>query len=420
MLFHVVSSAVTERLTFDVDQGRPLARKSALDRPRALVLEAEALRQAAGPGVVELVRTEGPPAEPEVLVLEAIPGPHLAHRDLSVADVARVVASVAATVGRLHQAGVVHGGIAPEHVLAADTRPVLCGFGAATTRSHLDDVDGAWAAATATDVADLGRLIDTLTSAATGDDALLRHALRRISERATRPEPADRPPADVIAASLRDLVCADGPMPLPRSSIHEGLARLRPAAPSANSEDERHRGPVPRRTLLVAGTGVAALVATVIGAPALARDVPAATAPDPKTRTTVSQPASSSSSSSTTSGVPTPVRIWPRCADGCETPSLTLDGVRYIVGGPGDLAVIADAGCDGHLDAIVVRPSTGSLYVFGGWPGDGDEVSATPRSSLPPPIRALSVAPSGEPGCGHLVAVGDEGENELPLLALAP
>jgi hypothetical protein len=206
---------------------------------------------------------------------------------------------------------------------------------------------------------------------------------------------------------------------MPRSSIYEGLARLRPAAPSANSEDERHRRPGPRRTLVVAATGVAALVATIMGVPALARDAPAATAPDPKPRTTVSQP-TSSSSSSTTSAVPTPVRIWPRCADGCDTPSLTLDGVRYIVGGPGDLAVVADAGCDGLLDAIVVRPSTGSLYVFGGWPGDGDEISATSRSSLPPPISALSVAPSGEPGCGHLVVVGDEGENELPLLALAP
>jgi hypothetical protein len=170
----------------------------------------------------------------------------------------------------------------------------------------------------------------------------------------------------------------------------------------------------------VAGTGVAALVATILGVPALARDAPAAKAPDPKPRTILSQPTPSISSSSTTAGAPAPVRIWPRCADGCEAPSLTLDGVRYIVGGPGDLAVVADAGCDGLLDAIVVRPSTGSLYVFGGWPGEGDEISARPRSSLPPPISALSVAPSGEPGCGHLVVVGDEGESALPLLALAP
>jgi tRNA A-37 threonylcarbamoyl transferase component Bud32 len=416
MLFHVVSPVMTERLTFDVDQGRPVVRKAALDRPHALAREADALGEAAGPGVVQVLRIEGPPGAPEALVLEAISCPDLADADMSVAHVAGVVASVAATIGRLHHAGVAHGGIAPEHVLAADGGPVLCGFGAAATRAGLDDIDGAWAAATAADVADLGRMIDTLTSEAKGDDALLRHALRRISERATRPEPADRPPAEVLAASLRDLVCADGAMSLPRSAIHECLARLRP---SADTQSERPRRPVRRRALVVAGTGAAALAATLVGVPVLTRDAPAATAPVAGPPTTVSRPTTSSSSSSTTA-VAAPVRIWPRCADGCETPSLTLDGIRYIVGGPGDLAVIADAGCDGHPDAIVVRPSTGALYVFSGWPGEGDEISARPRSSLPPPIDDLSVAPSAEAGCGHLVASGDEGESQLALVALAP
>ena len=151
--------------------------------------EAELLTAAHHPGVVELVGLEGSTDRP-VLVTVLVDGPTLAApMPLTVEEVAGVVGAVAATLADLHELGIVHGAVVPEHVLLGpDGRPVLCGFGSAGRVGEDDELHPS------TDVAALGRLLRRL---ATGPDA---RPLRRMAEAATADDPAARPSAGDLAA----------------------------------------------------------------------------------------------------------------------------------------------------------------------------------------------------------------------------
>ena len=82
--------------------------------------------------MVELVGVEGTTDRP-VLVTVLVEGPTLAAPlALTVAEVAGLAGALAATLGDLHDLGIVHGAVVPEHVIVSpDGRPVLCGFGSA-------------------------------------------------------------------------------------------------------------------------------------------------------------------------------------------------------------------------------------------------------------------------------------------------
>ena len=93
--------------------------------------QAELLAAAHHPGVVELIGVEGSVDRP-VLVTVVVDGPTLAApMPLAVEEVAGLVREVAETLAHLHDLGIVHGAVAPEHVLLRAGGPVLCGFGSA-------------------------------------------------------------------------------------------------------------------------------------------------------------------------------------------------------------------------------------------------------------------------------------------------
>jgi hypothetical protein len=111
--------------------GRRVAVKTAADATGAarLYREAELLRVASHPGVVKLVSVGDDGLWP-VLCTAPVDGPTLAEVSLPFEELAGVVAAVASTLADLHDVGVVHGAVAPEHVLLeAGGRPVLCGLG---------------------------------------------------------------------------------------------------------------------------------------------------------------------------------------------------------------------------------------------------------------------------------------------------
>ena len=54
-------------------------------------------------------------------------------------------------------------------------------------------------------------------------------------------------------------------------------------------------------------------------------------------------------------------------------------GRRYAVGAVGDFVATGDWDCDGEPTASIVRPSTGDVVVFDGWPGPGETISLPVR-----------------------------------------
>lgn len=391
------------RLAFDLHPtAGPVVRKGG--EAEALGREAEALRAAAGPGVVELIEVAGPPGQPSALVLAAATGDPLTEVTLPAADVAPVMAAVASTLARLHAAGVVHGALEAEHVILGPEGPVLCGLGHAALRTELDHHDHGWAAATAADVLALGELVDRAVAGLEGTDPVLRQALRRVVERATRSEPEERPSAADIATSLRDLVPGTD-----EARSWDPLERLRPRA---EASDHAERSPARRwlGTVAVAAGGAAL---AVVAAPALAGSPPRPH-PPPTAATTTVPPSTTS-----TTHVPVGERVWPApCAEPCSSPTLRHHSASYSAGRPGDLALVLDAGCDGRLDAVVVRPTSGAVFVFGHWPGPGESSTAEPVGRFPTAVTAVEATDLDGDGCPELVGASLAGP--LPLRVPAP
>jgi hypothetical protein len=94
--------------------------------------EAGQLRAAAHPGVVELGPWTG--ERPVELRTRLAGRPLIDVGPLAAAEVSGLGAAVATVLADLHDVGVVHGALRPDHILVGpDGRPVLCGFGSSTT-----------------------------------------------------------------------------------------------------------------------------------------------------------------------------------------------------------------------------------------------------------------------------------------------
>jgi len=181
-----------------------------------LAHEMAVLEAARHPGVVDLLATTDDGGAPAVITRWVGPRTLAAVTGLPLTNAAAVMAAVADVVADLHEIGLVHGRLEAEHVLiAADGRPVLCGLGEASWRSH-GTTDGARPAA---DVGALGRMLRTLT----GDVELepipdrrswrrprwqgyQRRALLTLADQATHDDPSLRPTARSLAASIHHLM----------------------------------------------------------------------------------------------------------------------------------------------------------------------------------------------------------------------
>ncbi|MGI8758494.1 MAG: protein kinase, partial [Acidimicrobiales bacterium] len=164
--------------------------------------EAEVLRRAAHPGVVELI-DERSGDDGTTLTTVFVGGgtlrEHMGVRcDLRLA--ARVAAVVAATLADLHDRGIAHGRLAADHVLVgAGGQAVVCGWAEAILATGA----GAGAATANADVAAMGVLLRELAEGRTTTEA---DALRRVGDRALATDPAARPSMRSLVAALRALV----------------------------------------------------------------------------------------------------------------------------------------------------------------------------------------------------------------------
>jgi hypothetical protein len=367
---------VTVAVRVEVEEGVPVVRHLA-DREDAdhLRRTGERLALAADPGVVPLLasRSDGDGWE----LVTAYAGPPLAASSVGTPErLAAVGATVAATLARLHDRGLVHGRLERVHVLiGSDGAPVLSGIGA-------DDAG----AGAADDVAALGRvLMDLADELALGPRGAERGALARLDAAlaSTGGPEEGRPSARRLAAEL------------------DALA----GAPAGAATRRRPRSVVVRVLALVTGLAFGAFIVSQAW-----------------TSGTTTRPRSAA----VTSTVPRSVPVVVPCAataghrvdrSTCGFDAVVdggvveIDGVRSVVGRDDDVVAVGDWDCDGHAEPALVRPETGEVLVFG--PADA--------TGARPVVRATRVAGAwrfdvgeGEPGCAAL-RVADRTGRVVPI-----
>jgi hypothetical protein len=94
--------------------------------------------------------------------------------------------------------------------------------------------------------------------------------------------------------------------------------------------------------------------------------------------------------------------------------TVTIDGVTYAVGEPGDLVTLGDWDCDGHETPALLRPSTGAVFVFDRWATAADEITVPTRTVVPGAVSVEAVPDAA--GCDRLV-VHDGGGGSVAVPA---
>jgi hypothetical protein len=371
------------RVDRDAD-GAPVAIKVvAADDPDGAVLahEAAVLAELRHPGVVDLVELR-PGADGPELVTRWVGTRSLADAaPLPIVEAVAVVAALAATVADLHGRGAVHRCIEASHVLLdAGGRPILCSFGRATVGGGGGD------GRPSDDVAALGELLGGL--AEPPDDAEvvpvrrfgrrrsnhLHRAALNLADHARADDPTVRPSAAALGRALAELApeaalprtdvpASSEPPPYPSdpsssddstTPLDHALERLRATSTSV----DRTR---PARWPWVAGSAGAVLVLVgalvVLASPAPNDGRPTAEPPAEPTSTggTGRRP-------TTTTAITRAAPDTPAATD--DAPNVDIDGSRFSVGAPGDEALVAPWRCDGRPRPLVLRPSTGDLFIF--------------------------------------------------------
>ncbi len=347
--------------------------------------EAHLLKRLQHPGVVQFVDfVEGSSVE---LYLGFVgPDSWATQPPATSAESIEALASAASTVADLHRLGTVHGALCPEHVLVApDKRPVLCGLADATTSSE---------AGRARDLAGLAALIDHLAAACGEKERRQLAALARRAERGSVT-------AGDVTAELDRL--HGGPR-------NRSRRRSRPTIP----------GPaIPRPSIRASITAAAVLGVAVLGWTVLKSAGSGTSSPEPSTvpsdsvpagtgptdavlntepidaGPTGAGPADATLTSSTPAG-PAPTGAVPGTSTAATITAADTDpsegsqirvndedrviidhrGRRYGVGRPGDKALIGDWGCDGNPTLALLRPNTGVIAVFAGWPAPSQRLEA--------------------------------------------
>lgn len=343
--------------------------------------EAAALAAALHPGVVELVD-----ATDTTVRTRLVDGRALAEAGpLAPEEVAGLAAAVATTLADLHERGIVHGAIDASHVLiTGEGRPVLCSLGRGGEPGD--------------DVAALGRLVTSLLAGGEGQThARVAGPVRRprlgpmlappaapalhiLAADATAADPARRPGARALATAIHEQVPA-ARLPNP------GTGPLLP--PGAMGRPGRPLPPLARRVVVASAP---LLLVVALGWLALR---------DPESPRPGERPALPAQASRP------PVAAPPAPAHFHEG-VLTFEGARYAVGRPGDAVALGDWSCTGRPTPVVVRPATGEVFAFDGWPEPGRDVTAR---SLGRVERAWGARANraGANGCDDVEVLRSEG-----------
>jgi hypothetical protein len=382
--------------------------------PGRLAHEGRLLERARHPGVVELVEYGGEPS-PRLVTRRATGATLADGAPQTVEAIAGVAASLAATLADLHDMGLVHGALAPEHVLLTP-RPVLCGLadggsigdpapGQQLPTGFTDPSVPPGAAPDASrDVYALGGLIrwmlarvpNSVRSRAAGSTA----ALLAISLRASYPDRAQRPSAARVAADIREAV--------PDATL---VARqLRPTAPAGQGAihaEWLRRAPFRAAIVLLGVTLTIVTVSLLGGSPPSGGSRP--------TTTAASRPQSESDSREC------PTREGPLQADvdgdGCVEALHFARGVlvagadQWTVSAGADDIATGDWDCDGRATLAFLDRELGAVYRFDVWPDVA--VASVPLVARVDGATELRVERASPDACDVLTVVRATGPPEV-------
>lgn len=440
--------AVRTSVTTDAAGRRVLAKVAGnAEEAARLAVEAAQLDAARHPGVVEIAGVDGHGVG-SILLTAHVEGPTLAQTGrLPLEESAGLLAALATTLADLHGLGLVHGAVAPEHVIVGPGgRPVLCGLAyggrAGEPAGPPPTVPAEFLDPCRTETQPLGPAPDVYAIGALArflaPDPPAGHVLATVAGQATADDPAGRPSARALADMLQHEVPGAR---LPRGLASPALSRPAPA-PAADplAAWRRERGGLgarrrsggPRAATVAAAVAALALVGgAVLIAGSRQAPAPALLTEPPPDENRPGPPTTgaglvSSSSTSTTAAV-APRRDCPVAGavlqadvdgDGCPEALRYADGVleaggiRWALGQAGDQVATGDWSCRGVRTVALFRPSTGDLFRFDGWAGPGIDQHAVAVARVQGG-QVLRAADVDRDGCHEAVVERADGPAEV-------
>lgn len=390
------------------------------EHARDIEREAETLQRLAHPGVVRFVDLIETPDRGRALHTEFVSSDTWATRPIThPAERAAAVAALAEVIADLHDMGFAHGQINPSHVLHGDgDRPVLCGFRLATEATSENRRSDLVALADlchepAHEQGPLVEKLSALADAARAGRFDVRELARRLvlipKRRSTAPEtvraavegtgpphrgrPRRRLPA-LVAAGLcvSAAVIAAGVWGLGQRASAPVTITGGTGSPGADHEAQAvTSGPADSVTSTPAAmAALADLSGAAVSGPnpipspspmipgALVHGLaagwsPPAGNPDPDLSTAASGPL--------LRPAPIGLEAAPSGEPASLQPGAVLEhgGSRYGIGRSGDFVETGDWNCDGRPTPAIIRPSTGHIVLFDGWPAPGQTISMPVR-----------------------------------------
>ena len=222
------------------------------------------------------------------------------------------------------------------------------------------------------------------------------------------------PPATKVTGAR---LLARGPTINPTTAPDVVPPDVRPAA-EPTAEDRalaRDRRPEPAQGTMLPRRGVLWIGLLVFGGGALALRQPSSPATDPSpaaAAASVSRAIVEAGPPSTTATSLPPPTLEIKPSHAVHGSTVEFDGSSYQVGRPGDHVAVDDWDCDGSATVGLVRPSTGELFLFDGWPGT-EAVTVEAVARVPGAQDLVGTSP-GEACTGPEVLLLDGRQVSLP------
>ena len=257
------------------------------------------------------------------------------------AEAVAVAAAVAAGLSELHEAGLVHGALGPDHVLVDEA-------GGVTLVPARDPVEAD--VQPSADIASLGHLLTRLAERAPDRPVRPSAGLLRV------PHPAQL--LDELARRCLVATAADRPSArLVADTLHRRLPHARLPLSSSAEQPARRRKHTVDRQVVLGSVIVVALVAAVVA------------------------PARCAASSAAAPKPPMPARHWD---DGV----LTVGSRRYAVGEPGDEVLVDEWACS-PASVALLRRATGDVVAFDRFPKHGQPAIGRVLVRIPDALRLV-------------------------------